>query len=119
MQSETFLHLDVWNLPEMIDIKPEKGGSYIHAATEAFNEEGEQDEEVVRNWTEHLGFTYHQLHASGHAPASGVRDLIERVGPRTVVPIHTEHPELFEGFRKGRGWRLRVPVKGKQLPMAA
>ena len=117
-QSETFLHLDVWNFPELIDIKPERGGSYIHAATEAFNEEGEQEEEVIRNWTEYLGFSYHQLHASGHSPASGVEGLVQKVAPRKVVPVHTEHPELFGSFKGHTGWKLRVPTKGLPVPIS-
>ena len=70
---KTFLHLEVWNFPELIDIKPDEGGTYIHAATEAFNEEGEREELVIRNWINHLGFSYHQIHASGHAPARSGR----------------------------------------------
>ncbi|MDA4111219.1 MAG: hypothetical protein OK439_01670 [Thaumarchaeota archaeon] len=41
-QRSVFLHLDVWHLPEMIDIKPEAGGAYIHSSSGAFNEEGEE-----------------------------------------------------------------------------
>jgi len=118
-QEEIFLHLDVWNLPELIDIKPERGGSYIHAATEAFNEEGEQEEEVIRNWTNYLGFSYHQLHASGHAPARGVEGLIQQVRPKKVVPVHTEHPELFGSFRERTRWKLQIPEKGKPVVVSA
>ncbi|MGI0080771.1 MAG: MBL fold metallo-hydrolase, partial [Nitrososphaerales archaeon] len=64
-QGELFLHLDVWNLPEMIDIKPDPGGIYIHSSSEAFNEEGEEEEEIIRNWVKHFGFGYNQIHASG------------------------------------------------------
>jgi ribonuclease J len=110
-QKETFLHLEAWNFPELIDIGPDRGGTYIHAATEAYNEEGEREEEVIRNWVSHLGFHYHQLHASGHAPMWEVGSLVEGSGAKRVVPIHTEHPELFRTFKKGR-WRLEVPKKG-------
>ncbi len=34
-ESEVFLHLDERNFPELVDIKPSKRGTYIHAATEA------------------------------------------------------------------------------------
>jgi len=116
-QSETFLHLDVWNFPEVIDIKPEKGGAYIHASTEAFNEEGEQEEEVIKNWTDYLGFSYHQLHASGHAPGGEVEKLVQSIGPKKVVPVHTEHPERFRSFKGHDRWRLQIPEKGKPIPV--
>ncbi|HYC12070.1 MAG TPA: MBL fold metallo-hydrolase [Nitrososphaerales archaeon] len=117
-QSETFLHLDVWNFAELIDIKPDRGGTYIHAATEAFNEEGEQEEGVVRNWTDHLGFSYHQLHASGHAPAQGVEELIRLAKPRKVVPIHTEHPEMFASLGGRAKYEVQIPARGKPVAVS-
>jgi ribonuclease J len=116
-QSKTFLHLEVWNFPELIDIKPDAGGTYIHAATEAFNEEGEREESVIRNWIDHMSFSYHQVHASGHAPMQEVGSLVERIRAKRVVPIHTEYPELFQEFRRRGAWRLESPVKGKPIPV--
>jgi ribonuclease J len=116
-QGKVFLHLEVWNFPELIDIKPERGGAYIHSATEAFNEEGEREEEVIRHWIDHMGFTYAEVHASGHAPMGEVGELVRKIGARKVVPIHTEHPDLFKGFAKGAGWNLEVPSMAKPLPM--
>ena len=113
-QKNVLLHLDQWCLPELIDIKPEKGGTYIHATTEAFNEEGERDEQVVRNWVEHYGFSYHQIHASGHAPMDRVGDLVNRIGARRVVPIHTERPDLFASLTTGR---VILPRKGTAIPI--
>ncbi|MFI5404708.1 MAG: MBL fold metallo-hydrolase [Candidatus Gagatemarchaeaceae archaeon] len=118
-QKETFLHLEVWNFPELIDIRPDRGGTYIHAATEAFNEEGEQEETAIRNWIDHMGFSYHQLHASGHAPGGEVGELVRRVGAKKVVPVHTEHPELFRRFRRKSEWELVVPAKGRPISVAA
>ncbi|HUI86401.1 MAG TPA: MBL fold metallo-hydrolase [Nitrososphaerales archaeon] len=110
-QSELFLHLDIWNFPEIIDIRPDRGGIYIHSSSEAFNEEGEQEEEVVKNWTGHMGFSYHQIHASGHAPISGVRSLVEGIGAEKVLPVHTESPGLFRDFCK----KVAPPIKGRPL----
>ncbi|MDV3277378.1 MAG: MBL fold metallo-hydrolase [Nitrososphaerales archaeon] len=114
-QGKLFLHLETWNLPEVIDIKPERGGVYVHSSTEAFNEEGEREEDLVKNWVDHLGFSYHQIHASGHAPMTGVKELVVEIGARKVVPIHTEHPEMFRGFRGGR---VELPVLGKPLAVS-
>ena len=116
-QSEFFLHLDTWNFPEVVDIKPERGGAYIHAATEAYNEEGEREEGVIKNWMRHLGFSYNQLHASGHAPMPEVERMVVGVSAKKVVPVHTEHPELF-GRMKGRP-RVELPVSAKGIPLNA
>ncbi len=113
-QGKVLLHLDQWNLPELIDIRPDRGGAYIHATTEAYNEEGEQDEQVIRNWVDHYGFSYHQIHASGHAPMDGVADLVNRIGAKRVVPIHTERPDLFSTLTKGR---VTVPRAAVAIPL--
>ncbi len=114
-QGKYFLHLETWSFPELIDIRPERGGTYIHAATEAYNEEGEREEEVIRNWIDHMGFSYHQLHASGHAPMDEVERLVGEIGAKEVVPVHTEHPELFNRFGSKGSWSLRPPAKGKPI----
>jgi len=116
-QKEVFLHLEAWNFPELIDIKPDRGGTYIHAATEAFNEEGEKEETLIRNWVEHVGFRYAQLHASGHAPWGDVEELVAGISAEKVVPIHTEHPELFGRFGSKEKWTLELPAKGKALSL--
>jgi ribonuclease J len=118
-QKDFFLHLEAWDFPELIDIKPGKGGTYIHSATEAFNEEGEREEEVIKNWVRHVGFRYAQLHASGHAPMDEVFTLVDSIGAGRVVPIHTEHPEVFNEHRKSRGWSLKVPTKGEPVSFSA
>ncbi|MDG6970808.1 MAG: MBL fold metallo-hydrolase [Nitrososphaerota archaeon] len=114
-----FLHLETWDFPELIDIKPRRGGTYIHSATEAFNEEGEKEEAVVKNWVRHVGFRYAQLHASGHAPEDGVFTLVDRVGAAKVVPIHTEHPESFALRSRRSGRKVEVPVKGRPVDIGA
>lgn len=110
-QKELFLHLDVWHFPEMIDIKPDKAGAYIHASSEAFDEEGEREEDVIKNWVRYLGFTYNQIHASGHAPMGGVRYMIDTVNAKKTIPIHTEYPKLFKAITS----RALIPEKGKLI----
>lgn len=112
-QSEFLVHMDQWYLPELIDIHPEPGGAYIHATTEAFNEEGERDEQVIRNWVEHYYFSYHQIHASGHAPMARVKALVAGIAARKLVPIHTERPDLFRGMSEGS--KLVLVKKGEPV----
>ena len=111
-QRDLLLHLDQWYFPELIDIKPAKGGAYIHATTEAYNEEGEEEQQVVKNWVEYFGFSYHQIHASGHAPIDKVAYLVNKINGKNVIPIHTERPDLFASFWKGK---LSLPERGKRI----
>jgi len=114
-QKEMFLHLDVWHFPELIDIQPERGGAYIHATTETFNEEGEREDEAIKNWTDHFGFSYHQLHASGHASQPQVEELVRRIDATQVIPVHTERADLFESFRHVK--KVVRPVWGKRIKL--
>ena len=114
-QKDLLLHLDQWYLPELIDIKPARGGSYIHASTEAYNEEGEEEEQVIKNWVDYFGFSYHQIHASGHAPMDKVGHLVGGVNAKAVIPVHTERPDLFSAFPK-RG-KVLAPKIGVDVPV--
>jgi len=112
-QESYFVHLDVWNLPELIDIQPDKGGAYVHSSSEAFNEEGEQEEEVIHNWVDHFGFSYHQIHASGHAPKSEIISLAKKINAKTTMPVHTEYPKIFHELLMGQ--KVVLPEKGTPL----
>ena len=46
-----------------------------------------------------------------------VGGLVERIRAERVVPIHTEHPELFQEFKRRSPWRLEAPTKGKPIPV--
>ncbi|HKW04217.1 MAG TPA: hypothetical protein VJN71_02850, partial [Nitrososphaerales archaeon] len=115
-QGELFLHLDLWNLPEMIDISPDPGGVYVHSTSEAYNEEGEQEEEIIKNWIDHFGFSYNQIHASGHGPVSAVKKLTNEINAKVTIPIHTEHPELFSKIVRKVG--VVLPEKNTTLNLA-
>jgi ribonuclease J len=39
-----------------------------------------------------------ERHASGHAHPDDLRQFVEQVQPRMLVPVHTESPELFQTF---------------------
>ena len=98
---------------ELIDVKP-KGGVYIHANTEAYDEAGEVDEDRIRSWMEIFGLERVHVHCSGHASASELVRIVNRINPKRVVPIHTESANTFKVFfaervtkaEQGRGIEL-------------
>ena len=82
---------------------------YISASTEPFSEEMEIDEAKMVNWLDffNIGYDYEtkndqkffvRRHVSGHASRPELRELIEKINPAKIIPIHTEHCELFEGM---------------------
>jgi len=95
------LNLDLYNFAELVDIKPQ-GGEFIHSMSEPFTEGGmDQIElEVMKKWLDHFKLKFHQAHASGHCSLADLKWLIGKIKPDIVVPVHTEHPEIFKKFVK-------------------
>lgn len=52
----------------------------------------------MKSYFDDQGVEYHYIHSGGHARLSDLKRFVEEVKPRTIIPIHTYHPELFQGF---------------------
>ena len=111
-QAETLLSLSFNQFTELIDIKPLPGSTFIHSMSEPFSEE-DIEAKVTQNWIDHFKLKFHQLHASGHASCQEIIEMIKRIRPKKVIPVHTEHPELFKKL-VGLG-RVSLPTAGKEL----
>ncbi|MBM3133606.1 MAG: exonuclease, partial [Chloroflexi bacterium] len=95
---------------DLIDIAP-RVGTYIYSSSEVFDEEGATDMRRLSNWIDHFGLKRIGLpraelnweipeeekgfHSSGHACGPDLLDLIRRINPKTLIPIHTEDPGYF------------------------
>jgi len=98
------LYCNYFQLNELVDVKPTNGSVYIRSITEPFDEEMTLDARRIDNWLNLFNLTQYGrrsedgLHASGHASGPEIRDMISEMNPRIVVPIHTEHPEVFNSM---------------------
>jgi ribonuclease J len=98
-QGKLVMDLDFYQFAELIDINPEPGSQFIHSMSEPFSEEDIQDD-VMHNWIDHFRMHFHQLHASGHLNKDQLVDLINRIQPKQVFPVHTENQQLFLHYFK-------------------
>jgi ribonuclease J len=64
------------------------------------------------NWLDHFGLPMFHIHCSGHIMPTEIRQVIGKIKPKKVFPIHTEHPELFSRFVAGVT-NAELPVIGK------
>jgi len=119
-----------WDANDLIDIVP-RGGTYLYSSSEVFDEEGEMDMRRLANWIDHfemkgIGLPREELnweipenekgyHSSGHACGEDLLDLIRRINPRILIPIHTEDPGYFVDNLRGTGIEVRVPVEGEMM----
>jgi ribonuclease J len=103
-----------WDANELLDLIPLGGDHktrYISASTEPFCEEMEIDESKMVNWLDFFGIAYDyemkretktfvRRHVSGHASKNELWELIEKINPAKIIPIHTTEPNMFEGMFK-------------------
>jgi ribonuclease J len=94
-QEHLLMDLDFPQFTELIDIRPRTGSHFIHSMSEPHSEEDIEDR-IMHNWLDHFQMQFHQLHASGHMNRQQITDLVNRVNPERVFPIHTENPQLFK-----------------------
>ena len=97
-QQKLIIHLTFFDINELVDIDPSPNVAYIHSASEPHNEEQVIDEQRLNNWLDYFHIKKYHYHASGHASGTDIRRLVEQVKPKLLMPIHTEHEDLFKQF---------------------
>lgn len=113
------LHAGYFDLNELFDVEPPSGSIFIRAATEPFSDEMRLDEARLATWLRHFGLltegqeVVHQ-HASGHANGDDLCQFLRDMEPRTILPIHTEHPDAYVD-RLGDVFDVMVPIKGQEI----
>ncbi len=88
------LSMNLWEMNQLTDIRPENA-IWIKSTCEPFCEEMELDEERRKNWLKHFKIKEYFAHASGHASGDEIKSMIKEINPKEIIPIHTEHPEMF------------------------
>jgi ribonuclease J len=110
--AEYVLMFSYWDANELFDLNDSYGNHktrYISASTEPFSEEMEIDEEKMVNWLDFFSINYDyeikkdqkifvRRHVSGHASKLELKELVEKINPAKIIPIHTKHCEVFEGM---------------------
>lgn len=131
------LMLSFYDLGQLFDLADATGkipGSrFIRAQCEPFSDEMELDEERLINWLDAFGIGYslgetplplgcsnpscfklkkriERSHVSGHASRPELQELISKINPRIVIPVHTERPGAFEELVKAMGKEIRVII---------
>jgi ribonuclease J len=105
-QDDILIHLTFFDINELVDIDPAPKATYIHSASEPHSLEQGIDEDRLNNWLDYFKVVKYHFHASGHACGPDIKRLVEQVKPKLLMPIHTEHKELFEKFHTN----VQMPV---------
>jgi ribonuclease J len=111
------LHLDYFRFKNILDFELPEGSVFVRAQCEPFNARMELSEKRMLRWLEHFKINAdnehrpYQIHASGHASGPEIQQMIDKIKPKILVPVHTEHPELF----RNPAGIVEKPVKGKEV----
>jgi ribonuclease J len=112
-QSRVIFNLDLIGFTELIDVKPTAGGDFIHSMSEPYTEE-DIEVKVLHNWLNHFGIRFHQIHASGHCQTRDLRKVVDKIQPKKLIPIHTEHPIMFKNLFKKK-YEVELAQEGEVI----
>jgi len=100
-QDQFVVTCSFYELNMLHDLKPMQGSCYVWSLSEPFDDEGVIEYDRVKNWLDHFGLGEPvPMHCSGHMCGKEIEQLIDRVNPEVVVPIHTQQPDLFKKWHK-------------------
>lgn len=111
-----------WDVNQLIDLKiPD--GVYIYSSSEAYSEEQNIDMRRLANWLKLFSMKFignpdskepnEIFHVSGHAYPPVLKEVVERIEPEILIPIHTEKPELFKELVPHQ--KILIPTYGETL----
>jgi len=129
--------LSYFDLGQIFDLADAAGkirkSMFIKAQCEPFSDEMELDEERLINWLDKFGIGYdlgetpmptnctnpncsklkkrvERAHVSGHASRPELIELIDRIHPKILIPIHTQNPKAFEELAQGIDKNIQVII---------
>ena len=127
-QDKAICCFSFFDVNELAYIRPAPGSIWIYSSCEAFNEEMRIDFDRLRNWLGQYGVVplgvpsrekpdeKSPFHVSGHASKGDLLKLIEIIRPRTVIPVHTEKPDLY-AQAVGDLSEVILPKRGEPIPL--
>ncbi|MBT9164960.1 MAG: Ribonuclease J 2 [candidate division WS2 bacterium] len=111
-----------FDINEVVDFNLSHG-TFIYSSSEAYTEEQKFDLKRLRNWLKLFNFEFVgdpdnkdfnlPLHVTGHAYPDTIKEVIQRIEPQILIPIHTEKPEKFIDIAPLS--RVLIPVYGETL----
>ncbi len=112
--------MSYWTINELFDVFPDRlqGGYYIHSMTQPFNDEMEISDRKLQRWLD--GFRLERLttHVSGHLSEDDLHHVLDDIGARLLVPVHSQAPDLTaDRYQERTGHRALIPSFAKPLPL--
>jgi ribonuclease J len=99
---------------DLAGMGPDPGSPFIISTSEPHSEEQQIEMDKIENWARLLNLEMLHVHASGHASGPKLLNMISRINPKKVIPVHTEKPGLYRKMVEETlpGASVLLPVKG-------
>ncbi|MCI3927203.1 MBL fold metallo-hydrolase [Paenibacillus sp. TRM 82003] len=88
----------------------EHASYYVHADGNPLNDK----DETLRQWLTLFSVHYVYCATGGHAASYEISDLVEAAAPKVVIPLHSNHPTLFDS----RGIARYYPTLGETTTLS-
>ena len=102
-------HQYVWQVVQDF-AKLKGGGVYIHSDATPLGDFDPAYQPFVNQFAEH-DITFTRLGCSGHAVPKDLDEIVDRIAPKLLLPIHSLHPERLENNHGSR----HLPTRGEKL----
>lgn len=83
-------------LEKLSELVSFSGGTLFYALWKGYREQ--PNVRRLIDFMESKGVKMHTLHTSGHADSQTIDELISRISPKKIIPVHTENAGYFEKF---------------------
>lgn len=99
----------VWQVTQDFE-KLKGGGVYIHSDATPLGDFDPAYQPFVEQFAQH-DITFIRLGCSGHAFPNDLAEIVDRISPKLLLPIHSLHPERLENKHGSR----HLPTRGEKL----
>lgn len=112
--------ISYWTITDLLDIFPEDrpGGLYIHSMTQPFNDDMQISDRKLRRWLDAFRLRATKTHVSGHLSEEDLHRVIDEIGAKRLVPVHSLHPDITaQKYEARTGQKALLPRWGQAMDL--
>jgi len=102
---------------ELAQVRPRPGSGLVVSTSEPHDEEQEIEWVKFERWVNLLRLDLRIAHSSGHADRESLIGIINEIGPRALIPVHTENPQEFHRLTEAGEIRCEVILPSPMKPI--
>ena len=85
-------------IPAIEKIPGIKGSRMVYSQWHGYLKKNNADAGIFKDFVSKYDMRLEHIHTSGHATVNKLKEFAAALKPKQIIPIHTEHAELFKDF---------------------